>query len=786
LFSSFSHFQSLSVRKRRKYDKKKKKKDEKEDKKDTEEAEDAEDAEDAKDAEDAEDAKDAEDAEDAEEAEDAEDEVEDPKDEMEIEKDSTVKPDPPIPFNGEVDASLMLVDPVSGNTALHCACELSQVEFAIWLLTRAPAFLSMRNLAGQTPLRIACNSRLEGIVGAMLKSGEDLGFNDLADDQLTPLLAACKVDFVAGVKLLVADPRVDVNLVVTSTCESPLSTVCRAGQLEILRLLLARPVINVNLLLPLGTAPLHIACEYGHKEAVRLLLAHPQIEANVPNSLGQTPFQLACSLGFSGIITLFLADERTDVNQPDLLRVTPLFALASADLEGLFSQVLRSGQILDVSTLPEGRAFPEKYQHLIIAHTRPPPPEESGEDGGGSARSTPRKPRRFKLVSSSTSPKKSERGGDWQSDEDEDFQELQQLRDLVPKLQDLVKVKQDVITQLEHRCTQLASLPPPARLAPHNNLPSSALRLISKDEVMRVTRDLSDDRKLGSHELGAVFWGEISHAPCRIIQASPTGRALLVTYRGEVALLSQLRHPLLLPLIGHTNPEDPHSYFLVESHAPQGSLRDRLRKGHPQPLAQWHTRLRLGWQCAVALLAVSGLGQLPVLHVRSRDVYLDLGLQARLSLISLFFSPLLISQNLASELEGGKVLSSPKSTVFSLGVLLSELLRGALHDPEPHLGLQLPDEIISPAWPEESRQGFARLIRQCVDASPAARPTLSQAERGLSDLLALPQAGCMVCLQSATSSPPQCGHQVTCLSCQRYLQDCGFGCPLCNSPVRER
>jgi len=149
--------------------------------------------------------------------------------------------------------------------------------------------------------------------------------------------------------------------------------------------------------------------------------------------------------------------------------------------------------------------------------------------------------------------------------------------------------------------------------------------------------------------------------------------------------------------------------------------------------------------------------------------------------------------------------TTEKSAVYSLGVVLGELLTGrapaTLNSVNPanppellatfirqtplKNGDKIVDDLVADRWPTASWQKLAQISRHCLEESPAFRPTLYQVTELLGELLAVPQAHCVVCLDSRSTARPPCGHQVTCHPCLTYLEDCGLGCPMCSAPLSE-
>ena len=140
---------------------------------------------------------------------------------------------------------------------------------------------------------------------------------------MTALHVAANSRNIEAVKMLMADPRVDVN-VKDSLQETPLmsSTRSEPGRIDIFKLLLAEERVDVNCTLshpdigdmtPLMLASLHI-----NVEATRLLLNDPRVEVNWTNSRGMSALHVsAIQKSNVKLIELFLAHPRVNVNCKD-------------------------------------------------------------------------------------------------------------------------------------------------------------------------------------------------------------------------------------------------------------------------------------------------------------------------------------------------------------------------------------------------------------------------------------------------------------------------------------
>nr|WIL59807.1 nodulation protein [Melilotus officinalis] len=159
-------------------------------------------------------------------------------------------------------------------------------------------------------------------------------------------------------------------------------------------------------------------------------------------------------------------------------------------------------------------------------------------------------------------------------------------------------------------------------------------------------------------------------------------------FRIEVDLLSQLRSPYLVELLGYC--ADQHHRLLIFEYMPNGTLQHHLHstKDQTQPL-DWWARMRIALDCARALEFLHEHAVSPVIHrdFKSYNVLLDQNFRAKVSDFGL--------AKMGSGKKNGQVSTrvlgttgylapeyastgklTTKSDVYSYGVVLLELLTG--------------------------------------------------------------------------------------------------------------
>jgi len=106
--------------------------------------------------------------------------------------------------------------------------------------------------------------------------------------------SACENGFGVLVKVLVGQPKIDVNGVDADN-RTPLHQASRKGHAEIVKYLVHHPKIDVNVTDWIGNTPIFLAARNGHTEVVKILVRQPGIMLNVKDRYyGDTPLHTAC------------------------------------------------------------------------------------------------------------------------------------------------------------------------------------------------------------------------------------------------------------------------------------------------------------------------------------------------------------------------------------------------------------------------------------------------------------------------------------------------------------
>ncbi|XP_066367717.1 serine/threonine-protein kinase-like protein At3g51990 [Miscanthus floridulus] len=272
-------------------------------------------------------------------------------------------------------------------------------------------------------------------------------------------------------------------------------------------------------------------------------------------------------------------------------------------------------------------------------------------------------------------------------------------------------------------------------------------------ELEAATSHFADAALLGRGSHGAVYKAVL-----------PSGRAVAVKrpsprrpeVDNEIRILSSVRGPRLVNLLGFSDPGPAAARLLVVEYMPNGTLYDLLHS-NPRPPG-WPRRLRLALQTARALRTLHDADP-PVIHrdVKSANVLLDANLDARLGDFGL---ALRVPKANAGAGAAAATPAAPagtlgyldpayvtpeslstKTDVFSFGILLLEIISGrraidVQHSPPSVVEWAVPllrkgkvaslfDPRVAPPRDPATRKDLAALAASCVRSCRERRPSMA-------------------------------------------------------------
>eukprot|EP00267_Zea_mays_P057463 XP_023157499.1 U-box domain-containing protein 33 [Zea mays] len=277
--------------------------------------------------------------------------------------------------------------------------------------------------------------------------------------------------------------------------------------------------------------------------------------------------------------------------------------------------------------------------------------------------------------------------------------------------------------------------------------PSEALNTkFSLIELQQATQDFNPMFKVGEGGFGSVYKGFLRNTTVAIKLLHPESMQRQSEFHQEASVLSTVRHPNLVTLIGTC----PEAFGLVYEFFPNGSLEDCLGcKNNTRPLT-WQTRTRIIGEMCSALIFLHSNKPHPVVHgdLKPDHILLDANYSSKLGDFGI--SRLLIQTNTCSTnlyrttnprgtfsymdpefLTTGEL--TPRSDVYSFGIIILRLLTGK----QPQRIAEIVEDAIEKenlhsiidstagSWPFIQANQLAHIALRCAELSRRRRPDLT-------------------------------------------------------------
>ncbi|GAB2214735.1 hypothetical protein Drorol1_Dr00019097 [Drosera rotundifolia] len=208
-------------------------------------------------------------------------------------------------------------------------------------------------------------------------------------------------------------------------------------------------------------------------------------------------------------------------------------------------------------------------------------------------------------------------------------------------------------------------------------------------DLQTATCNLSDRFKLGEGEYGCVYKGELLDKTVAIKMFDARNMQGPSEFQKEVQVLSKLRHPHLVPLIGAC----PEAWSLVYDYLPNENLQCHLFQRSKSSLLTWMDRARIISEISSAILFLHSSHPEKIVHggLKPENILLQSDLRCKLSDYGIFrlvtteilrcpsfcryYEPKGAFPYTDPEFHRIGILT-PKSDVYSLGVVILQLLTG--------------------------------------------------------------------------------------------------------------
>ncbi|KAK7274409.1 hypothetical protein RIF29_15495 [Crotalaria pallida] len=267
------------------------------------------------------------------------------------------------------------------------------------------------------------------------------------------------------------------------------------------------------------------------------------------------------------------------------------------------------------------------------------------------------------------------------------------------------------------------------------------------DEIQEATSNFNPSLKIGEGGYGSIFKGILRHTKVAIKVLHPDSMQGPSEFQQEVDVLSKIRHPNLITLIGAC----PESWTLVYEYLPNGSLEDRLCCKDNTPPLSWQARIRIAAELCSALIFLHSSKPHSIVHgdLKPSNVLLDANLVSKLSdfgicriLSCCNSSSNSTTQFLITDPKGTfaymdpEFLASgeltPKSDLYSFGIILLRLLTGRsalgiAKEVKYALDTGKLKSLLDPLagdWPFVQAEQLTRLALRCCEMNRKSRPDL--------------------------------------------------------------
>ncbi|KAF8054636.1 hypothetical protein N665_1322s0020 [Sinapis alba] len=267
------------------------------------------------------------------------------------------------------------------------------------------------------------------------------------------------------------------------------------------------------------------------------------------------------------------------------------------------------------------------------------------------------------------------------------------------------------------------------------------------EEIVAATSSFSDEMKIGMGACGAVYKCNMHHTTAAVkVLHSPESR-LSKEFQQELEILSKIRHPHLVLLLGAC----PEQGALVYEYMENGNLEDRLFQVNNTPPLPWFERVRIAWEVAAALVFLHKSKPKPIIHrdLKPANILLDHNLVSKVGDVGLSTmvqvdhlstkytiykqtTPVGTLSYMDPEYQRTGMISS-KSDVYSFGIILLQLLTAKPPMALTHFVETAMDsndgflkilDMKAGNWPVQETQELTALALCCTELRGKDRPDL--------------------------------------------------------------
>ncbi|PIN26980.1 Serine/threonine protein kinase [Handroanthus impetiginosus] len=266
------------------------------------------------------------------------------------------------------------------------------------------------------------------------------------------------------------------------------------------------------------------------------------------------------------------------------------------------------------------------------------------------------------------------------------------------------------------------------------------------DEIQMATSSFAENKMIGEGAYGRVYQCSLDHTSVAVKVLHPDASDRKEEFLREVEVLSQLRHPHIVLLLGAC----PESGCLVYEYMENGSLEDHIlrRRGRPLP---WHIRFRIAFEVACGLVFLHQSKPEPIVHrdLKPGNILLDKYYVSKIGDVGLAKIIHDVVPDNVTEY-GDSVIAGtlfymdpeyqrtgtlrPKSDLYSFGVIALQLLaarhpNGLIMKFENALSNGILPDILDKSvvdWPPSETEELAQIALKCCQLRCRDRPDLEK------------------------------------------------------------
>ncbi|BAT82222.1 hypothetical protein VIGAN_03219800 [Vigna angularis var. angularis] len=267
------------------------------------------------------------------------------------------------------------------------------------------------------------------------------------------------------------------------------------------------------------------------------------------------------------------------------------------------------------------------------------------------------------------------------------------------------------------------------------------------EEIEAATNFFTESQKIGEGGYGPVYNCLLDHTPVAVKVLRPDAAQGRSQFQREVEVLSCIRHPNMVLLIGAC----PEYGCLVYEYMANGSLDDCLFCRGNRPPIPWQLRFKIAAEIGTGLLFLHQTKPEPLVHrdLKPANILLDRNYVAKISDVGL---ARLVPPSVADNVTQYRMTSAAgtfcyidpeyqqtgmlgvKSDIYSLGIIFLQILTakppmGLTHNVQRAIEKGTFIDMLDPKvpdWPTEDALVFAKIAVRCAELRRRDRPDLGK------------------------------------------------------------